>query len=189
MDDERRVALPETAQEQVTYNDGALKEMQDLVNFHMAQLNTRQQRFVQRFAEGYSPDDAAGLAGYIGRNRRTRALALVRDNEHARALLQLLREIDGIKYGYPAEWKRAELTSLYRGAKGDGQYSAANSVLKTMMTLDGDIAPGGGVTVNMNPETVEVKDVSARDLSVVSKIRMALASAEEAEIIDVCSDK
>ena len=175
--------LPETAQDAVTYADGALAEMQKQINFHLANLNTRQKQFVRFFAEGHPLAEAAKLAGYRGRNVRNNANALLRENTHVQSLLCLMREVDGIKYGFPADWKRAELHSLYRQARDKEQLSVANQVMKTILELDGDIKQPAVQDINVNLNHGP-QDINPDDLAAVARLHRVIVDAEFTEVKD-----
>lgn len=164
-------AMPESEQDLVGYQAGALAGKQQEMFRLMGRLSDRQREFVRHFAAGETGHRALALAGYTGRNRKATIQRLFSD-DNVQALLSLLREMDGLKYGFPAEWKRAELLDLYNAAREGEQLNTANQVLKTLLEMDGDI------------RQKDVGGAGAVTIKVVTGLESVLQEAEEAEVIE-----
>ena len=176
MMDEKIVGeMPKVEQEMVTYSGGALSEQQRAVFRLMGRLTERRQEFVRHFASGKSAKESLVLAGYSGSNSGSTAKTLFAD-ENVRALLSLLKEMDGLKYGFPSEWKRAELLDLYGAARDKDQLAVANQVLKSMLEMDGDI------------KHKELAGSSAVTIKVVKGIDAVLEDDPKTAVIDVTPD-
>lgn len=159
--------------------DDEIRQIEEAVRTGLHRLTLKQRKFVEFWSTGdYSRKDAAMKAGYTEGSAHVMAYKLLVKHPIISQITPLLQRLDQLKHGVPTHYKRKRLLELIDLTSTPGENfnpSAANSSIRLLAELDGDIKTANGgpgniilkintgisrepVTPAIEGETVEIGD-------------------------------